>query len=274
MQVMGPPIGAPLHLLAFSGTTAAAAGYQQLPAIQDPVFSRVGNNFQNPYNLGAWGGYVMSTSIIRARLNTASLRLRGFPQVRPVVAGVAVPTDPNWMDMTEKPIYLRPDEDIEVDVDVGANAEVATAFLWVTYAASQAPTLNGNVNNIDLRWIRATAAITSLTNLWSGPNAITLEDVIEGGSYNVYGAECYGTATCAFRLWFQNQYWKPGGLGFATVGLRAPLPFYEMRPGLWGNFNTYSLPQLEVFDSNGAATTKTLFMLIGKSSQEFRGQQN
>lgn len=272
MQVMGPPLGAPLHMLAYNITTAAAAGYQALQAVPDAIFSRVGTNYQNPYNLGLWGAYCMSTSIARARINTASLRLRGFPQIRPVVPGVVVPTDPNWQDMLDKPMYLRPDEDIQVDVDVGANAEVATAFLWVTYANSMAPQVNKNVNGIDLRWIRATAAITSVTNQWSGLNTITLEDVIEGGSYDVYGAECYGTATVGFRLGFQNQYWRPGALGFATVGLRLPLPFYTQSMGLWGNFNTYSLPQLEVFDSNGAATTKTLFLLIAKSSQVFRGQ--
>lgn len=272
MQVMAPPIGAKLHMLAYNLTTAAAAGYQALQAAADPVFSRVGTNYQNPYHLGLWAAYVMSTNISRCRINTASLRLRGFPQVRPVVAGVAPPTDPNWQDLREKPIYLRPDEDIEVDVDVGANAEVATAFLWVQYADSQSVVFNRNINGADLRWIRATCAITSTTNVWSGPNTITLEDVIEGGSYDVYGAECFGTNTVGFRLWFQNQYWKPGGLGFATVGLRPPFPFINGETGWWGNFNTYSLPQLEVFDSTGATNTKTLFMLIGKSSQVFRGQ--
>ena len=276
MQVQTiPPIGAKWHLLAFNSTNAATAGYQQANAVPDPVFSRSANAYQNPYNLGAFGAYAQSTNILRARLNTASLRLRGFPIIRPVVSGTQPPTDANWCDFVNFPMYLRPDEDIQMDIDSGANADITTGFLWVYYAGGESPPIvNANINALDLRWIRATVTYTSTLNTWSGPQTITLDDNIEGGSYDVYGAECFGTNVQAFRLWFQNQYWKPGTLGYAAVGSRLPYPWYTGRFGLWGNFNTYSLPQLETFESAAASTLKTLNLLIGKSSQQFRGMSN
>lgn len=275
MQVMDVPTSSNWHLLAFNITTAAAAGYQTVTPVADPVFSRSAGltAYQNPYNLGCFAAYVMSTSLIRARLNTPSLRLRGFPQIRPVVAGVVVPTDANALIAVERPIYLRPDEDIQVDVDVGANAEIATAFLWVNASNQTSPPLNRNVNLADLRWVRATATITTLLNIWTGPQAIALEDTLEGGSYDVYGSQCFGTTCIAHRLWFQNQYWKPGMLGGATVGISPPKLLDGPNLGRWGNFNTYSLPQLDIFASSAAAIAFTLFMLVAKSSAVFRGQQ-
>jgi hypothetical protein len=273
MQVQTiPPTGAKWHMLAYSTTLAVTTGYQTLQALNDPVFTVKGTNYQNPYNLGCFAAYAQNATAVRARINTPSLRLRGFPLITPLVVGAAPPANPNWLDMFDHPIYLRPDEDIEVDLDNGGVATQATAFLWVYYAADMVPQVIANVNAQDLRWVRATATLTTAAAFaWSGPAALTFDDTLEGGSYDVYGAECFGATSIGFRLWFQNQYWKPGSFAFAAVGSRQPYPWYEQRMGFWGNFNTYSLPMIEVIATTAAAQAPIVNLLIGKTSQQFRG---
>lgn len=273
MQVQTiPPVGAQWHMLAFSSLLPATAGYNPVSAVADQVFTTKGTNYQNPYNLGAFAGYAQNATMVRSRINTPSLRLRGFPLINPGTVGAAPPTNPNWLDMFDHPIYLRPDEDIEVDLDNGGVATQATCFLWVTYSQNMAPQVNANVNGADLRWVRATATFTTTSAFaWNGLTPITFDDTLEGGSYDVYGAEFFGATMIGARLAFQNQYWRPGTLAFASEGSRLPYPWYEQRMGFWGNFNTYSLPQLEVFATTAAAQSPILHLLIAKSSQQFRG---
>jgi len=266
-----PPMGANWHMLAFNLTASGTAGYQALQAAIDNVFTVKGTNFQNPYNAAAFAAYCQSTNLIRARINTPSLRLRGFPQIVPFVNAAIVPDNAAVMDLHDHPIYLRPDEDIEIDADPGANADVVTAFLWLVMGNASYPTLNANVNGRDLRWVRYTSSITTVANTWT-LGTITLEDTLEGGSYDVYGATCWGATMIGFRLLFQNQYWRPGTLAATAPSKRLPIPWLEQRQGLWGNFNTYSLPQIEVFNSAAVAPAAiTGDMLIAKSSDQFRG---
>jgi hypothetical protein len=251
-----------LHLLAYNAALGVAAADTQVNAVAEQVFTRSNNRFQIPKDMYLLGAYYGAVSAIRARLNTASLRLRGFPQIYPFERSLLPPNDINMSDWRDNPIFLRAEEDLEVDGsnDLGAATEQTYAILVV---CDRVP-LNRNINAPDLRWIRATAAITNVAQAWSAPAAFAFQDTLEGGRYNVYGMSVVGANCVAARLIFQDGQWRPGCVANTANGQRS----YEMfRGGLgyWGYFNTYSVPQLETLANAAGAITAEIQLLVGKA---------
>lgn len=249
------------HLLAFGASTPGALTDSQLNAIPDQLFTRSNNRFQVPSDLFGLLGYAASISLTRARYNTASLRLRGFPQIVPFSVTAIPPTDPNVSDLRQMPLLFKNQEDIEMDVTrvVGGGAENTYGGLWV---AQQEPIYN--INARDLRWIRFTAAVTQVAFSWSAPAAFAFQDTIEGGNYNVYGMQISSTSTVFGRIIFQNQIWRPGCLGMTAVSSRSHEAF-RGGLGLWGKFSTYSVPQLETVGDVAGAETVEGHILVAKA---------
>lgn len=251
------------HMLAFGGSQPFGVNNQILPAIPDAYFTIQSNAFQIPQNLYLKAIAAMGINVIASRVNTPSLRLRGFPHVMPFIAAVQAPTNPNVMDFRDYPLVLRMEENFELDTsDGGAANSVDTGLAIVSPDAA-----DFNVNVPDLRWVRATfASITAVVNRWSGPAAFNFEDTLEGGVYNIYGLECNSANLIAARLILQNQYWRPGTVGMAAKGLRSH-EMFRGGLGLWGQFNTYSVPQIEVLETTaGADTTLEAYLLIAKAA--------
>jgi hypothetical protein len=250
-----------LHLLAFGASTPGVLTDSILNAIPDPIFTRSNNRFQVPTPLKLLLGYAASISLTGARVNTASLRLRGFPQITPTNITALPPSDPNVLDMREWPLDLRPEEDIELDVTrvAGGGAENTYGGLWV---CQNEPVYN--INYRDLRWIRFTAAVTQVAFNWSAAATVAFQDTLEGGRYAIFGMQCNSTSTVFARLILQNQVYRPGILGQTLVSSRSHEAF-RGGLGLWGFFNTYSVPQIEsVGDAAGAETIEGR-MLIAKA---------
>lgn len=241
------------HTLAYGNAAAAGITDVQLNAIADQVFTIASNRFQVPNPLKLWAAFAGAASMIRARINTASLRLRGFPQIKPFNRLLLPGNLPPVADFRDWPLDLRREEDIEVDTsnNLGAATENTYAILFVSDRD-----VDRNINRRDIRPIRFTAAVTNAAFAWSAPAALAFQDTIEGGQYAVYGLEVFQATNIAARLVLQNQLWRPGTIGSQAFGTRTHEMFVGGL-GLWGYFNTYSVPQIEVLgDTAGAGTVE------------------
>lgn len=250
-----------------SASLDASTGLVQLPAIVDPVFQRSNSNFQIPFDVRLLAAFAGGTGLTRARINTASLRLRGFPNIIPQGSALAPGTNPNILDFREYPLTLRSLEEYRIDITNGAANPAFVASLVADGS------WNHNINASGLRWFRFTSSVTAVAVSWSNLGQITFEDVLEQGNYGVYGMQLEGANVLAGRLAFPNQLWRPGSLGNAAAGQRSA-DMFRGGLGLWGIFNTYAFPQVETLESAAGASTPAGYLLlarVGNASQPNQG---
>jgi len=252
------------HLLAFNASVAASLTDSQLPALADQEFSRQNSNFEIKNPLWIIAMYASGLGLVRARINTATLRLQGFPQIQPTTKVLLPPTDPNVYDARLMPLPLRPQEDFRIDVttDATAGPNQTYALAWVKEVMGQIAMPPDR-----LRWIRATVTLTTVAQAWSGLGTVVFDDTQESTRYEVWGMEVFETNTIAARLQFQGQAFRPGCIGNASAGLRSHDMFRgekNLGLGLYGVYDTYQAPQLEVLANTAAAVTVEVFLLVRK----------
>jgi len=246
------------HLLAYYFNQVVSAD-SILAAVSDPVYAIQSSQFQIPEDMKMIAAYAGGLTMTRARVVTPSLRLRGIPQIYPFHQLLLPPTDPNIMDMREWPLRIYKEENLEVDVTQITGTAHDYAGIWIAK-----PDWNGNLDGREARWVRFTATVVPALGAWSPLAQITLQDTLEGGSYCVWGMDAFEATTVFARLVFQNQYMRPGCLGNATLGLRSA-EMFRGGMGLWGEFNTYSLPQIEVLADTAGSVTLDGKLLVTKS---------
>lgn len=248
------------HVLAFGAAALdASAGNVQLVARPEQAFSiSGGNNFQIPKPLQIFAGYVGGAGLLRGRINTGSLRSRGFPQLYPLNPTELPSSPPRVMDIRYAPLQLQKEEDLRVDVTNGG-AQDTVAGLWVT-----PDPFEQNINVRDLRILRFTATVTAAILGWSTPATIVFEDLIEGGVYDIYGMGVNSATGILARLILQGEFYRPGCLMQSLVTNYVDDMFMG-GSGKWASFNTYSPPQIETIDSAAGATALTGWLLCGKS---------
>lgn len=260
------------HLLAFSSQPGNVTVYTQINAVADQLYTRQNNEFQIPKRCWVpWyaGGLANATAM---RIFTASLRLRGNPQVMPIGVATFNTRSPQYVDLTEDPLMLVEEENLRVEaIHPNAGADIARCFISVDQLKP-----NFNINYRQGRWVRATTSITTVAEGWSNLGALTLDDVVEGGSYACYGLICMEPTVLAGRLVFQNQHERPGTLGILALADDSMFAMKNTNLGLMGVFDTYSLPQFEGFANAAATVTVNLWLFIAKADgfqPPFRGQQ-
>lgn len=261
----------PQHLLAFSVSAAGTLTYSQINAVADQLYTRQNNEFQIPKDCWCMWAAALGTGLTAARIFTASLRLRGNPQIWPFQLAALNTTNPAYVDFTDEPLKLVKEENLRVEGShTGAGPDLNRAFV----AIQQTPP-NYNMNYRQGRWVRGTASITTVAEGWSSLGALTFDDVLEGGSYAVYGFAGVEASCFAARLVFQDQYERPGSLSPVLVSNMPMYSTWQTNQGLLGVFDTYSPPQIEGFSSGAATVTITCWLYIAKADgfqPPFRGQ--
>lgn len=258
------------HLLGWFASLAAGVN-QQLLAMADQQFSRQGNDYQMPTPGHIVWAYSSGVTITGSRIVTPSTRLRGHPQIWPFNGALLPTDDPNIMDIRDKPLKIAKEENLRVE----ASQSAAGPNNHHAFLAFYRNPPNFNINFPDCRWVKATASVTTVANAWSQLGSIVFEDTLEGGSYAIYGMSAFFATAVAARLVFQNQNDRPGVIAHATAILKPGELFREKELGLYGVFDTYSPPQLEVVDNATATVTYNLWLAIAKADgfqPPFRGQ--
>lgn len=248
------------HLLGFGATTLdASAGDVQLNAAADDQYSIRNNAFQIPVDHNLYAMYMGTLNMSRGRINTASNRQRGNPQIWPFNIAVLPASPLPIMDLRDNPIKLYREEDFRVDISapVAANSNA--------FAVVSPEPLNRSIPYRDIRILRFTASVTAVANAWSNFNAITFQDTIEGGNYAIYGMHVAGANVLGARLSLQGQFSRPGCVGSALSGPIVPGNIFMGGLGTWGFFNTYSVPLIQTMENAAGASTPTGWLMVAKA---------
>lgn len=238
---------------AFDGST----GLVTVPFVPDPLIRAAANIVQLNDDWKILYGYAGGATLSRLRVNSASSRLRGFPNINPISATALPGTNPNVWDVRDNPISLMNGENVNLQATNGG-AENTIVGLSICRGEP-----NYNVNIRGLRLVRFTAAITSTAFAWSTIGNVTLDDDLEYGTYGVYGFHVFEADCLLARLVFKDQVERPGTIAGQVVSDRPWEPLYG-GVGLLGSFDVITPPFIEAIHVAAAAQTLTGQMLIGR----------
>lgn len=240
------------HLLAYEESIDSTANFD-LDAIPDDVINRQNDHFFPSIDLSMLFATAMSATLNRGRIVSPTLRQITNPQIRPIVAAATPPTDVEVADYRDIPFRLPRLEEIAIELTsaVAMGSEQSLALIGVTAGMSPAPT--GNIYTM-----RATSTTAATALRWSTITA-TFDDTLPEGRYAVVGLEYVGATAVAARLIFDEQMWRPGGLGVAAIGSRGPTLFRKGRLGNWGLFNSWAMPEIQVLNT-AAVAVHTVFL--------------
>lgn len=243
------------HLSLYRTTSGGAVTDQDAPAIADPAVTLVNGHPIFPVPIQAYMGYAFGdTDLSAVALTTPKLRAINNVRFMPLDVAATISSRPPMVEYFHHPLSLNPIDENQILVSGGGALTQAVVAVWFGDG-------NLNVPQGDMFTIRATASITTVANVWV-TGAITLDSPLPAGRYAVIGAHAFGTNGQFFNLVFPNQVWRPGSHCYADVtGIGSRYTRWG-NLGLWGEFETFALPQLSIQASGAATTTYTLFMDI------------
>lgn len=243
----------PKHLIAFKRATATSpTAFESMDCVADAVLAQASTtSFFVKAGMKIVAGYVGSdaTSLEGARINSPTFRRVGLPSIRPMNPARAAGDDPNVMVIVDRPLAY-PDIDtlsLEIIAD-GGGTPYTIALLWLETDAEPVPPG-------DTFWLR-------YTNIAAGPSATALEwsampisfDQLPEGEYIVCGMEHISATCLGARLVFPGSAWRPGTLGLSSATFQNHAVFYDDRLGVYGRFNAFAPPSVEVLCTGTDAT--------------------
>jgi hypothetical protein len=237
------------------GTTANTA----MTAVQDQILAiDSANNFLPQYNMNLIAAYAGSATFNRARLTSPRYRQIASPYIEPGNVSLLPPNLPAVLDLRERPLRVPAYSPLgaEITSDIAMGTEQSFVGLWLQTESRPAP-------QGDTYTLRATGTTTLTARAWTDV-PLTFDQSIVEGEYHVVGGCVYSATGIFWRLIIDDQIWRPGGLAFATRGLRGPDFQYQGKLGSWGRFLNTSMPRLQVY-ANAADTAETLFLQVVKT---------
>lgn len=240
----------------YGNDVASAAADTVLSAVQDQCFPTQNSRIFPPTNRQLLAGFGGGVSLTLAKLDSASLNLNGRPMIYPLDSSQAGGNLPGYIFFGERGLTLPGLEQIGVLVSraVAAAADVY-AFLWHTQRYTMAPPG-------PTKTVRCTAAVVLAEGTWTIGN-LTFDAALSEGRYAIVGMAAQGTNLLSARLVFPNQIDRPGVLGVDAVS-QYVLPNWRMGgSGLYGTFQNYNPPQVEMLGI-GAGTTQDVYLDLVK----------
>lgn len=247
------------HLIAFygEGLGSGATAFPQINAVPDQsVQVTPGNRVILSRDMSIIAGFAGSSdptrSMISARVVAPSLRRIVSPSIAPTSAQFPVKDLPAMMAIAEWPWKVCAQEEIGVEANFNGSSVSAVALLWLEDKRESVP----QGENFWLRGsVSALASTGPKTSSWTGAT-ITFDQTLAAGRYAVIGFVLKGQDTIAARLIFDDQMWRPGTLAIAPAALggqRTHDAFYDGSLGVFGRFESYSPPRLELLRQTAAA---------------------
>jgi len=243
------------HLSAYNADLGTVAN-TDISAVSDEIIAILNGHLLLPQDMSIVAAFAGSATLNRARLNSPTLRQMSPPYIRPFNPALLPQNDPNLAIYVESPLRVRGQEELQIEAtsDIAMGTERFAAFVWLQDREDPAPIG-------DPFTIRAVSTTTTVARSWTNI-ALTFDSQLPAGTYAVVGAEYIGTTAQAFRVIFDNQYLRPGGLGTAILGNRTHKYFYNGRLGRWGNFRTFSLPRVEALTDTAIAVHTIYFQVV------------
>lgn len=237
-------------LVAYSSAAAGInAALAALAAVADPHVRVVANDIIVPGDFKfLWGATGIGPTMTRAQLASPSLRRSFLHEIAPLDVGSALPASP-------RKLYLADDNPLQLD-----GGEALDAF--ITNTASDRETVlvwlsNGPSKPLDKPFttMRVTATPTAVAGAWTN-GALTFDQTLPAGRWQVVGARFRSTNLIAFRFVFIAGTYRPGALGYAATTSLDYDKFRAGNLGAWGDF-AHNAPPTVDFLANAADASFT-----------------
>lgn len=251
-----------LHTVVYSDSTSSAQTDTDCPLVSDPSVTVLNNHPLFPIPIWICWALAVGLTVTRVRISTPRLK----PVVRPVIAPVdqsATVTDGfRAYEAFRHPVMLNPVEEVQMlRTNTTAVAERDAIALTVTDG-------NFNVPQGECYVARATTSYTPTVNVWSS-GAITLDDTLQVGRYSIIGLRVVSANTVVGRLIFPGApvqgglpQIRPGVPGCGTDTFQGyPWTRFGVL-GEYGQFESFALPQVEVFQTTATANPEVFFDLV------------
>lgn len=249
----------PYTMVAWS-QSAAKNGLTAVNALSDPGHvSSTGTKITVPAAATSLiGAYALGASVARAQLRSVSLRTKwGNYEVSPVViAATPSATISDFPLNPSAPLALEPGEDLEAYVDNG-NTIARDTLVALLSSDRIAP------HSRAFFTARFTGTTTLTAFSWTNV-ALTSDDAIPSGRYDVLGMRVNSAGAIAARLVIPGQWERPGVIAATAADAgSAQGRFRAGRMGVLGTFDHKSVPSIDVLSSS-ADTTETILLDLAK----------
>jgi hypothetical protein len=135
-----------------------------------------------------------------------------------------------------------------------AATQIQYAGLWFRFGMKQ------QTPGMEYR-LRFTSAIAGVVGSWAG-GAITMDQNVPAGTYQIVGMDVFGTNLLLARLVFTGGGWRPGVLGRNTLISVPHTLGLSGRLGVFGEFNNTAIPQLEIYVEAACAAQEGYFDVV------------
>lgn len=252
-------------LVGFSASQDTSGALTTTAALADPHVRVSGNDISIPGDIpNVAGVYAVGATMTRASLVSPSIRRRYPFEVFPIDAA-ATPTDPwHFHDVSQSVITLDPDESLNFQfAESGAGAQRGSGFVWLSDGPIQ-PDTAGEVFTI-----RATGSTTLATYAWTNC-ALTFNDTLPAGQYEILGMHAFSAGAIAARLVIPQYAYRPGVICSLTANVYDSEKFRYGNYGVFGTFSHMTPPTVD-FCSSSADTSQTVYLDLRMVSGRLSG---
>jgi hypothetical protein len=226
------------HTLAWAESIAEDVENDLAP-VNDDMVTQSNSHFLLPKDMNLYGAIAMGASIERARLSSPKYANIGGISLRPVQPTLAGANDANFSWHDRVPIPFRGQEElIAYSFHSGAAAEVETVVAFLGGTLTPVP-------RTQVWPVRATSTTAAVANTWT-TISYTLGTALPAGRYALGLVEHSSTTAKAVRVIFDEGGYRPGAPSAASISQRINDAWYQYPLGVWGYFETYALPRVQV----------------------------
>jgi len=226
------------------------ANIAPIAAVADPHVRVQGNDVIVPPDM-PWlvGAYANGANITRAQWQSPSLRRFINYELAPYDRAASPASPYAYLYFADDPVQLDGDEALNfAGSEDAAGASRFNGFAWL--ADGPLAAVNG-----DIRTVRVTGATTLTAYSWTN-GAITFDQTLPAGRYQIVGARFFSAGGIAFRFVFVGGIWRPGApMVTAQNNLEARF-FRNGEMGVWGEFTHNTPPTVDWFSAS-ADTSET-----------------
>lgn len=241
-----------LHLLAYDASITNAVETDLAP-VNDSIFTIQNGHFVPQKDIYILWAMAMGATISTARLLSPSIRQITTPFIRPIEAAATPGTLFGYQDFGNNALVARAFEELQVNVlQTSAGAEREIVLLGVSDNAAPTDPVGQTF------CMKGTSTTAAVANAWT-QIAMSWNDTLPGGVYEIIGIEYVAATGVAARVIFEDSPWRPGAPGVAAMASKSWWKFAFGGYGPYGRFTANRFPNIEVLNT-AAVASHTVFM--------------
>jgi hypothetical protein len=226
------------HVAAYKGSTHAQSSFD-LTAIQDNILTIQNGHILPDVDMKLFMACGLAVDLTAMILVSPHLRQIVNPRVYPINASVTPPTRPQLVDRRLNPWIMKAVEEFQVQVNVGGAAdETIFSILLIGDRLEMVPA--GEVYSL-----HGSGTTAASSGAWTS-EPIVWDQNLPAGTYIAISSQVQSTNAVAHRWTFKGQFLRPGFLSVTSLTNITFPEWYNGGMGAMGQFNTYTMPNLEV----------------------------